>query len=147
MQKHPITKPQAVDYFKVPQRLWRVIEHLPPEAPPSPRGGRPRIGNRAVLNGLWYLMWTGAQWKAIKRDWFGVSSSVLHERFQTWQEPDWLSVYKTGNSTTSGSFSSSINRWIERRPRVNKLHFGCLQRSTRRRRCSQSTQIPRPRTR
>jgi transposase len=31
-------------------------------------------------------MWTGCQWKAVKREWFGVSSSVLHERFQTWQE-------------------------------------------------------------
>ncbi|HFC09754.1 MAG TPA: hypothetical protein ENJ54_07915 [Chloroflexi bacterium] len=31
------------------------------------------------------MLWTGCQWKAVHRDWFGVSSSVLHERFQTWQ--------------------------------------------------------------
>jgi len=85
-----------VDYFKVPRRLWRILKkHLPPEPRPSQRGGRPRIGNRAVLNGIWYLMWTGAQWKAVKRDWFGVSSSVLHERFQTWQEQGvWDQVFR-----------------------------------------------------
>ena len=38
------------------------------------------------MNGLWYILWTGCQWKAVHRDWFGVSSSVLHERFQTWQQ-------------------------------------------------------------
>jgi transposase len=30
-------------------------------------------------------LWTGCQWKALHRDWFGVSSSVVHERFQSWR--------------------------------------------------------------
>jgi transposase len=68
--------------------------HLPHE--PKWRGpGRPRIGNRAVVNGIWYVLWTGCQWKAVHRDWFGVSSSVLHERFQTWQEQGiWDKVFQ-----------------------------------------------------
>ena len=86
MPQHPITKPATVDYFKVPRRLWRLVKkHLPAEAAPGPSGGRRRIGNRAVLNGIWYVMWTGCQWKVVHRTWFGASSSVLHERFQTWQ--------------------------------------------------------------
>jgi putative transposase len=36
------------------------------------------------MNGIWYVLWTGCQWKAVHRDWFGVSSSVIHERFQSW---------------------------------------------------------------
>ena len=48
--------------------------------------GRPRADDRAALNGIWYVLWTGCQWKAIHRNWFGVSSSVIHERFQTWRE-------------------------------------------------------------
>ena len=97
MRKQSTTKkPPAVDYFKVPRRLWRIMKkHLPAEPKPSQAGGRPRIGNRAVLNGLWYLMWTGAQWKAVQRAWFGVSSSVLHERFQTWQQQGvWDQVFQ-----------------------------------------------------
>jgi putative transposase len=31
------------------------------------------------------VLWSGCQWKAIHRDWFGVSSSVVHERFQRWR--------------------------------------------------------------
>jgi Transposase DDE domain. len=38
-----------------------------------------------VLNGIWYVLWTGCQWKAVHRDWFGVCSSTLHQRFQEWQ--------------------------------------------------------------
>ena len=32
-----------------------------------------------------YVLWTGCQWKALHRDWFGVCSSILHERFQRWR--------------------------------------------------------------
>jgi transposase len=46
------------------------------------RGGRPRASDRAVINAIWYVLWTGCQWKAVHRDWFGVSASVIHERFQ-----------------------------------------------------------------
>jgi putative transposase len=38
-----------------------------------------------VVNAIWYVLWTGCQWKALHRDWFGVSSSVVHERFQSWR--------------------------------------------------------------
>lgn len=85
MHKDTITRPKNVNFFQVPDELWQIAEQfLPPE--PQRRGrGRPRVDNRAVLDGIWYVLWTGCQWKAIHRDWFGVSSSVLHERFQTWR--------------------------------------------------------------
>lgn len=96
MSQHITTKPAAVNYHRVPRNLWRRVKRqLPPELRHA-KPGRPRIGNRAVLNGIWYILWTGCQWKAIHRDWFGVSSSVLHERFQTWQELGiWDKVFQT----------------------------------------------------
>jgi putative transposase len=78
-------KPKNVDYFRIPRPLWRRIRRLLPKPKPRPRGGRPPADNRAIVNGIWYVLWTGCQWKAIHRDWFGVCSSVLHERFQAWQ--------------------------------------------------------------
>lgn len=81
-----ITKPKRVNYFRVPRPLWRLIKKHLPKAKPTGGRGRPPIENRLVVNGLWYVLWTGCQWKAVKREWFGVSSSVLHERFQTWQQ-------------------------------------------------------------
>jgi transposase len=83
---HATTKPTNIDYFQVPRPLWRKIKRLLPK-PPARRGpGRPPADTRAVLNGMWYVLWTGCQWKAVHRTWCGVASSVLHERFQTWQQ-------------------------------------------------------------
>ena len=82
MQKNRNTKPKNVSYGKVPEDLWKQIEkHFPIY---NYRTGRPRADNRAVLNAIWVILWSGSQWKAIERHWFGVSSSVIHERFQTW---------------------------------------------------------------
>lgn len=78
------TKPKNVSYSKIPGKLWKKIKkHLPK----TRRGGRgrPASDNRAVMNGIWYVLWTGCQWKAIERHFFGVSSSVIHARFQEWR--------------------------------------------------------------
>ena len=96
MKSNHTSKPKNVNYFRVPRQLWRrVKKHLPKE--PKKRGpGRPRASDRAVLNGIWYVLWTGCQWKAVHKDWFGVSSSVIHDRFQTWREQGiWEKVLRT----------------------------------------------------
>lgn len=80
------TTPPPVDYFRLPRPLWRKLKkYLPKKRRPSRRGGRPRASERAVANAIWYVLWTGCQWKAVHRDWFGVSASVVHERFQRWR--------------------------------------------------------------
>lgn len=79
------TTSRKVDYFRLPRPLWRKIKKHLPKKKASRRGGRPRVPDRAVANAIWYVLWTGCQWKAIHRDWFGVSSSVVHERFQSWR--------------------------------------------------------------
>lgn len=86
MAQHSTTKPKNVDYFQVPRPLWRQVKKLLPKPPKHRRRGRPPADNRAVLNGIWYVLWTGCQWKAVHKDWFGVCSSTLHQRFQTWQQ-------------------------------------------------------------
>src|SRR5829696_6836976 len=82
------TTTSKVDYFRLPRPLWRKLKkHLPKKRNKSKkRGGRPRVSDRAVANAIWYVLWSGCQWKALHRDWFGVSSSVVHERFQRWRQ-------------------------------------------------------------
>ena len=93
-----------IDYFQLPRPSWRKIKNILPKPKQNKRGGRPRIPDRTVINGSWYIqgrtrsaskdgffglelrVWTGCQWKAVHRSWFGLSPSVLHERFQTWQQ-------------------------------------------------------------
>jgi putative transposase len=86
--REPNTTKKSVDYFRPPRPLWRKLKKcLPKKRKKSgKRGGRPRASDRAVVNGIWYVLWTGCQWKAVHKDWFGVSSSVIHERFQSWRK-------------------------------------------------------------
>jgi putative transposase len=80
------TTARKMDYFRLPRPLWRKLKkHLPKKRNKSKRGGRPRVSDRAVANAIWYVLWSGCQWKAIHREWFGVCSSVVHERFQRWR--------------------------------------------------------------
>src|SRR5215471_3894270 len=45
---------------------WMLVESL---IPPAKHGGRRRSVNvREVLNGIFYILWTGCQWKALPRD-------------------------------------------------------------------------------
>jgi putative transposase len=86
LSNNTITKPKNVDYFQVPDKLWEAVKQFLPAQPERVGPGRPRADDRAALNGIWYVLWTGCQWKAVHKNWFGVSSSVIHERFQTWRE-------------------------------------------------------------
>src|SRR5918994_638175 len=40
-----------------------AAHHLPPEQPVGPEGGRPRVGHRAVLNVLWFVLASGRLWE------------------------------------------------------------------------------------
>jgi putative transposase len=81
------TTAPKMDYFRMPRPLWRKLKKYLPKRRKrkSAKGGRPRASERAVADAIWYVLWTGCQWKALHRDWFGVSSSVVHERFQKWR--------------------------------------------------------------
>lgn len=78
------TKSKSI--YRMPGKLWKLLKKHLPKEPKNRKPGRPRVRNRDVLDGIWYVLWTGCQWKSIEKEWFHVSSSVLHERFQTWQE-------------------------------------------------------------
>ena len=76
---------KSKSFYRMPGKLWKLLKkHLPKEQK-NKMPGRPPASNRDVMDGIWYVLWTGCQWKSIEKEWFNVSSSVLHERFQTWQ--------------------------------------------------------------
>ena len=56
-------------------RLWAVIEPpLPPE-PPKPKGGRPRISDRAVLTGILLVLRSGTPWELLPSE-MGCGSGI-----------------------------------------------------------------------
>lgn len=70
--------------WRMSDAFWRHIEPLLPKYPRSPRGGRPRANRRQVMNGIFYVLRTGCQWKALPRE-FG-SGSTVHRYFQEWTQ-------------------------------------------------------------
>lgn len=47
---------------------WERIASCFPEHPPSPKGGRPRASDRECLEGILWLIRTGARWQDIPVD-------------------------------------------------------------------------------
>ena len=60
---------------------WALVA---PIIPPAKRGGGKRTVNiREVLNGIFYLLWTGCQWKALPKDL--PPKSTVHWYFMLWE--------------------------------------------------------------
>src|SRR5271154_3298244 len=56
-----------------------------PLIPPAKRGGRKREANvREILNAIFYVLWTGCQWKALPKDL--PPKSTVHDYLMLW---DW----------------------------------------------------------
>lgn len=70
--------------WRIPDALWELIKPLLPPEAPKPKGGRPRVEARQVMDGIFYRLRTGCQWQAIPRSL--VASSTAHDYFQAWQE-------------------------------------------------------------
>ena len=59
---------------------WKLVEPL---IPPAKRGGRKRSVNvREVLNGIFYVLSTGCQWKALPKDL--PPKSTVHDYLELW---------------------------------------------------------------
>ena len=71
--------------FAVSDELWAVLEPLIPEHVNTHRfgGGRPRVPDRRCANGIFYVLRTGCQWKALDKTGL-CSGSTAHLRFQEW---------------------------------------------------------------
>ena len=60
---------------------WPLVAPL---IPPSKRGGRPRSMNvREVLNAIFYVLWTGCQWKALPKDF--PPKSTVYDYLDLWE--------------------------------------------------------------
>ena len=70
----------------VSDELWEIIEPLLPEEPPKPKGGRPRIDNRAALTGIVFVLKSGIPWEMLPQEMGCGSGSTCWRRLRDWQE-------------------------------------------------------------
>jgi transposase len=78
----PIKKQQTKELFmnSIPNNLWNKIKSLIPKK--KSRVGRPEISARKVLNGIFFILKSGAQWSLLPKH-FG-SKSTVHGKFMRW---------------------------------------------------------------
>ena len=73
----------------IPDELWNEFKKILPREKPPKTVGRPVVPYRKVLDGIFYVLRTGCQWKMLPNQ-YG-SGSVCHRRFQEWNK---LNVFK-----------------------------------------------------
>ena len=69
----------------VSHALWAVVEPLLPPESPKPKGGRPRLSDRAVLNGIIYVLRTGTAWELLPPELGWGSGMTCWRRLRDWQ--------------------------------------------------------------
>jgi putative transposase len=71
--------------FEISDELWAVLAPLLPVYVNTHRfgGGRSRVPDRKCANGIFYVLRTGCQWKALDQTEI-CSGSTAHLRFQEW---------------------------------------------------------------
>lgn len=66
--------------------LWRAVEPLLPPEPPKPKGGRPRIRDRACLTGIIFVLKSGIPWELRPQEMGCGSGMTCWRRLRDWQD-------------------------------------------------------------
>ena len=88
----------------IPAGFWKLIEPLLPPQELRPRGGRPRVPDRACLQGILFVLRSGIPWEMLPKELSCGSGMTCWRRLRDWQRAgiwelihfillDWLSRY------------------------------------------------------
>src|SRR3954467_9238515 len=79
----------------LPDELWAIIEPLLPERVPSPKGGRPPLGDREALTGILFVLKTGIAWEDLPCEMGCGSGMTCWRRLRDWQaDGTWDKIHK-----------------------------------------------------
>lgn len=70
----------------VSDELWNVVAPLLPPEPPKPKGGRPRLPDRAALTGIIFVLRTGIPWEWLPQEMGCGSGMTCWRRLRDWQQ-------------------------------------------------------------
>src|SRR5438876_7815060 len=88
----------------LPDALWAEIQPLLSPEPPKPKGGRPRLPDRAALTGILFVLHSGIPWRMLPQEMGCGSGMTCWRRLRDWQQAgiwslihfallNWLSRY------------------------------------------------------
>ena len=76
--------------------LWAIVSPLLPIEPPKPRGGRPRVPDRACLTGIIFVLKTGIAWEDLPMEMGCGSGVTCWRRLRDWQSAGvWDRLHQT----------------------------------------------------
>src|SRR5918912_546581 len=76
--------------------LWEAIAPLLPPAPPKPKGGRPRVSDRAALTGILFVVRIGLPWEALPQELGCGSGITCWRRLRDWERAGvWHRLHRT----------------------------------------------------
>src|SRR5476649_768770 len=102
-------------YRDMSDEEWQMVAPLLPELRPrSELRGRPLANTRSVLNGVLWVMYSGATWSAMPRKY--PSYQTCHRRFKTWYASG---VLKRVTEQLFGAASEELSNLMEARMRTH----------------------------
>jgi transposase len=102
-------------YRDINDEEWQRVAPLLPELRPrSELRGRPLANTRSVLNGVLWVMYSGATWSAMPRKY--PSYQTCHRRFKAWYESG---VLKRVTEQLFGDASEDLCKLMEARMRTH----------------------------
>lgn len=93
MPKRSSSPPQRL----VDDGLWELVAPLIPEPPQAQGpGGRPRVGDRHVLEGILFVLTTGCRWRDLPTEMGWGSGVTCWRRLRDWHEAGvWERLHRT----------------------------------------------------
>ena len=80
----------------VTDELWAVVEPLLPSESPKPKGGRPRVSDRAAFTGILFVLKTGIPWEMLPQEMGCGSGMTCWRRLKEWHEAGvWNRLHQT----------------------------------------------------
>lgn len=79
----------------VPDDLWAAIAPLLPAEPPKPKGGRPRLSDRAGLTGILFVLRSGLPWEMLSAEMGCGSGMSCWRRLRDWHAAGvWVALHR-----------------------------------------------------